>query len=272
MTVKDYVSESIQEYPTLYKDDDYKKSMIKVLDHVFFTCGNGVKLAQCENEKDGGYPIYPYYISNEDGEPVRANDKPYGQDTYKSLPDDYFDSIIYCVSGINDAIDVHTKKDVNGNEKHYYRFKKVDNDFLKPKLRVVKSKHDFIPYPFSKDFCIACNVYYNDLFLQDDWKEALVLLCEETLNYFHDEERYCNDSNYPSTQRVNSDLKRFQEEFDKGGVDTLNKLQKIWGNTYEQTDHMVTFDEVKEAKIKSWDKFRAKQIKFLNKVIKKYKV
>ena len=41
MTLDDSVRKSIFEYPSLFKDMDYAKSRIKVLDHLFLVIGNG---------------------------------------------------------------------------------------------------------------------------------------------------------------------------------------------------------------------------------------
>ena len=46
------------------------------------------------------------------------------------------------------------------------------------------SEYSFRPYPFSKDFCIACDVYYNDVKLQPDWMEELIFLCRESLKFY----------------------------------------------------------------------------------------
>jgi hypothetical protein len=36
MKIKDFISKSIQEYPLLYKDVNYEKSKLKVLNQLFF--------------------------------------------------------------------------------------------------------------------------------------------------------------------------------------------------------------------------------------------
>ena len=55
MKVKDYISKSIQEYPSLYKAATYEESKLLVMNHVFFTNGNGIEFAETENPKEGGY-------------------------------------------------------------------------------------------------------------------------------------------------------------------------------------------------------------------------
>lgn len=67
MTLDDSIRKSIFEYPSLFKDLDYAKSRIKVLDHLFLVIGNGYEwhdgyLAQriCK-EKGRGFKKFPKY-------------------------------------------------------------------------------------------------------------------------------------------------------------------------------------------------------------------
>jgi len=41
MTLEDTIAKSIKKYPSLFKDVNWKKSRIKVIDHLFLTIGNG---------------------------------------------------------------------------------------------------------------------------------------------------------------------------------------------------------------------------------------
>lgn len=61
MKIADYISKCIQLYPTLYKDIDYNKSKLKVLNHIFFTIGNGMEMAKTKNPNEGGYVVDPKY-------------------------------------------------------------------------------------------------------------------------------------------------------------------------------------------------------------------
>ena len=54
MKIADCISQFIQEYPLLFKDVDYEKSKLKVLNHIFFKTNNGLKLAKTKNKKEGG--------------------------------------------------------------------------------------------------------------------------------------------------------------------------------------------------------------------------
>ena len=190
MKVKDYISQSIQKFPSLFKDVDYEKSKLKVLEHVFFTIGNGLDLAETNIPKKGGYVVEAKHkTERKTGNYVRVKDRPYGKETYDSLPVNYFDD-------------------------------KSHSRFMSP----------FSPYPFSKGYSLVCDVFYNDdAFLQDDWMEECVILCKRTLEYFNDESQYNRNSNFPSESLISSDAHYFKERFDKDGLKGLNGLQKTWG-------------------------------------------
>ena len=68
MKIADYISKSIQEYPLMYKDVDYEKSKLKVLNHIFFTNGNGLEMAETENPEDGGYVVRPKHKKDKFGD------------------------------------------------------------------------------------------------------------------------------------------------------------------------------------------------------------
>lgn len=94
MKISDYISKTIQEYHTLYKDVDYEQSKLKVLNHIFFVIGNGLELADTENPAEGGYVVDPIYErdNDDDDEFIRINDEPYGEIKYGKIPDGYFES------------------------------------------------------------------------------------------------------------------------------------------------------------------------------------
>lgn len=267
MKIKDFISRSIQEYPLLYKNIDYEKSKLKVLSHIFFTNGNGMEMAKTDNEKEGGYVVNPKYKKDKFGDYIRVKDKPYGKDKFKAIPDSYFDDIVYYVSSMDRPLEVTYKK--GGEDKIYFRYdKKVEEGVFKPSLYEAKSTRSFSPYPISKGFCIALNIFFDNLFLQDDWIQELIILSEETLKYFKDENRYIENCYYPTETKIKSDVKRFEEIFKKEGINGLNKLQKIWGYTVKDT--VPDYAEVEKRKNKSWKNFHKEQIKFLNMILEKY--
>lgn len=85
MKIADEISKNIHEYPNLFKKVDYETSKLEVLNHLFFTIGNGYEFAYTENPNEGGYLIEPKYKGD-----IRVFDKPYGVLKYKELPNNYF--------------------------------------------------------------------------------------------------------------------------------------------------------------------------------------
>ena len=107
MKVADFISKTIQEHPLFYKDIDYEKSKLKVLNTVFFNYGTGLELADTESPGQGGYIVEPKYKKDKKiGDYVRVKDKPYGKDKYKSIPDGYFENIVYYVYASHDPLQV----------------------------------------------------------------------------------------------------------------------------------------------------------------------
>mgnify|MGYP000864016074 FL=1 len=272
MKVKDFISKCIQEYPSLYKDVDYEKSKLKVLNHVFFTIGNGLEMAETGDPLQGGYVVTPRYKKDKvTCDWVRVKDAPYGVKKYKSLPDNYFDSIVYYVYAGSRPLDAVAKKNMFNSYDVYIRYdKKADNEFDKPRLHVTESTNAFSPHSISKYYSIACNVFYNELFLQDDWMEELVLLCKRTFEYFKDEEQYKNNTHYPSDFSILGDVDYFKSKFEKQGLEGLNKLQEIWG--YEIKETIPNYSEVEARHKKSWEDFHSRQLKFLTEFLDKFAV
>ena len=266
MKIEDYISKSIQEYPSLYKDVDYEKSKLHVLDHIFFTVGNGLEMADTENINEGGYVVDPISKKDRNGNWFRIKDKPYGQETYRKIPNDYFDSIVYYAYSNERPIEVTTKKD---NTVYFRYSKKVNSIFNEPKLYKAENKNPFSPYPISKNFSIACEIYDNNLFIQKDWLDELVFLCEKTLEYFNDETQYVKNSYFPSESKINKTLNSFKKKLEDDGLDGLNNLQEIWG--YEKTPSVPSINEITIKHNTNWGTFKTNQIEILTNLINKYK-
>lgn len=270
MKVADFISKSIQEYPSLYKDVNYEKSKMKVLDHVFFTIGNGMKIAEPADGEAGGYVVSPKYKRDRiTDEWVRRKDKPYGKEKYKKLPSDYFDSVVYYVYGSDRPLDTIVRKDDSYSDSVYLRFpKRSEEKNREPRLYKAESIGPFSPYPFSKGYSIACAVFYNDLFLQEDWMYELISLCERTLIYFNNPEEYKENVYFPSENKINKDLRYFQDRFEKDGMKGVTDLRKTWG--YASKEEVPDYTEIENRKSESWKKFHKSQIDFLVKFLKKY--
>jgi hypothetical protein len=229
MKIADYISKQIQEHPSLYKDVDYEKSKLKVLNHTFFTIGNGLHTAYTEKPEEGGYITEHIYKKKKDGYAQFYN-KPYGKEKYKPIPKGYFD-----------------------------------------RLAILEANADyhFSPYPFSNKNSLISQIINGDVFLQEDWMEELILLCEKTLEYFDDVNQYQHDIYYPSEMRIQNDIDIFTNRLELGSVSALNNLQNLWG--YEVKETIPSYDEIKLRKTKSWDKYKSEKIKILSEFLDKFK-
>lgn len=273
MKIKDFISRSIQTYPTLYKSENYYESKLKVLNQIFFTVGNGYDVAETEIPEEGGYVVEPKYKHDRKTDSyVRIKDKSYGKDKYKELPENYFDTIIYTVSGFKSPIEVIN----NGSDNVYYRYEKItedicnikDMDFYNPTLREVITKYPFGPYPFSENHSLICDMYYKNEFMQPDWVEESIILCKETLKYFYNEDLYKKNSYYPTDNNIRVDLKRFKEREKEDGVKGIKELRKIW--CYKDSEILPDIEEVKARLCESWNDFYKRQVDFLNKFLERF--
>lgn len=270
MKIADYISKYIQKYPFLYKDVDYEKSKLKVLNQIFFTIGNGLEMADTENPKEGGYFVKPKYKKDrETDEWVRIKDKPYGKEKYKPLPNDYFESVIYTVYADGYEIKTtHLKGEYGNNDRVYFRYnKKFDDKFNGLTLLKAENFDPFYPYPFCSIFPEG---FDDNIFLQDDWLQELIFLCKRTLEYFNDENQYKFDSYYPNEYEIKRDVNYFKERFDKEGLKGVIDLRKLWG--YEEKETLPDYEEVRIIKEKKWKKFRDQQLESLTKFLDKHTI
>jgi hypothetical protein len=264
MKIKDFISKNIQEYPTLFKDADYEKSKLKVLDHTFFVIGNGLDFADTENPNEGGYIVDSKYKFNEKTyEYDRIKDKPYGQEKYKDFPKDYFESDVYYVSFSEPLLDMVHKKESLNKDRIYLRYKRNDGE---PNIYLANSTYEFKPYPFSKEYSLGCRVLNEGLFLQDDWMEELIFLCKKTLEFFNNESQYKRDAYYPNENDYQKDLRHFETKYQEKGVEGIKHLRDIWG--YEIKETIPTIEEIKERKQQVWIKYYNNQVEFLTKYTK----
>lgn len=270
MKIKDYISKSIQEYPSLYKDVDYEKSKLKVLNQIFFVIGNGLSMAHTDNPKEGGYVVEPKHKKDkETGEYIRRTDKPYGKEKFKAIPKGYFENVVYYVySGGGSPLETTFRKDEGGG-KAYFRYDKedIENEYNKPKIYEAKSLHSFSPYPIS-NYSLIHEVLYKDVFLQEDWMQELIILSKKTLEYFNDENQYKENSYYPSKRAIENDVKVFKKRFKEGGLKGLNGLQKTWD--YEVKDSIPDYVEVEARKNDVWEKFYTEQLEILYGFLEKF--
>ena len=234
MKAEDFISEKIQTYPMLYKDIDYEKSKLRVLKHAFFTCGNGLDLAKTTDQTKGGYLVEPNYKMNEKtDEYYRTKDKYYGKIKYRPLPEGYFESTIYYMYGDMLPTEVFFKEGVERADKLYLRYDKLSDGFPERLAWMITKNTNPITSFNISSYSIAYQIYKKKAFLQKDWVEALIFLCNKALEYYEDENQYKFDDMYPK----------------KGNIQVVSNHKKI------------------EADITKWVLYRKKQVKLLTDIL-----
>lgn len=235
MKIKDFISKSIQEYPLLYKDVNYEKSKLKVLDQLFFVSGNGMGWADTEKPEEGGYLCQSKFKFDKKSDTwIKLKDKPYGKEKYKKIPNDYFEHCVFYVSG-NPFVTMR-----KGKKEVLLRYKLRDVEMLPPRLIIAESKHSFKPYPFDeRKLAWALD---KSQFIQPDWLQEFIYLCNFTLNYFNDENQYVNHYHYPTQWQS--------------------------GHAIKSNPNLVQ-THIKHNPIQQWEKFRFEQIELLERILNK---
>jgi len=188
MKLEDFIIRNVLDYPSLFKKETLRETKIQVLNHAFFTNGNGYDWAKCKNECDGGYLIEPInYECKKTFEWIRVLDKPYGVKTITEEERSYF----------------------------YSLFKRK---FPHDDLREFK---EFKPYPIS-EFSKIYQIFIGE-FVQEDWLQGAIYLVELILeivdkNGYHHLSHNKN-VNTDNTNEVIKFLNMFLQKFSKKHVD-----------------------------------------------------
>jgi hypothetical protein len=123
MKLEDNIAKSIKDYPSLFKDSNWEKSRIKVLDHLFLTIGNGF-----EWTLDG---YLAESVCKKKGRGFKKPEK-YGKEKFSWRPDQsWFDSKIYG--------DVKWEKEIEALIKENPKFSG---------LLSIEERSDYIPTPY----------------------------------------------------------------------------------------------------------------------------
>lgn len=267
MRLNDFVAKSIYNYPSIYKDVDYSRSEMKVLDHVFFTCGNGMELAMTEDPAQGGYYVTPKMRKRKYGEWDRLLDAPYGQEVFKPLPKGFFDHPVFYISS-DQRIETSSYKGRWNDKNNLYIVIKglkgkpdedsLDRFFGGPRLMECESRHEFSPYPFSEEYS-AFGDLFNGGFLQEDWMDGLRRLCVRALEYYKTPAQHAKDSYHPD-QSSRISIPHFKET-SKRGPKAVRELRKTWG--WPDGDTVPSDGEIYEQARETFGKFLEKQVRRL---------
>jgi hypothetical protein len=170
MKLKDAIAQSIKRFPSLYRDLDYDKSRLKVLDHFFLTNGNGMawwdgfitKNCEMEYRDRGGY----YGVAG----------PKYGEQTFNSrFSPDYFTS--------NKIYGLYSAR-MNAFRKRH--------GIVKPNAC---SRRALSLYPISEGFGHILSIPDN---IQNDWLRGAERICQAGLEYWQKPEYWRSNSYYKS--------------------------------------------------------------------------
>jgi len=263
MKLENYIKNSLQEYPLLYKCGTYEESRIHVLGHLFLTNGNGIDWAHTENVEDGGYMTVGRYKS-EKYDHERKFDKPYNKRQRDiKLPDDYFDTILLRFMSEYKYIETLSKK--NGDIQLKIKQKKDSrmSDALRyMKKFLVENSQDspYSPYPVSDGYAAITDIMSGrQKFIQDDWMQGAIEIAQYSLDFYKDKK---NKHSYDFERSFNRETRHFEDTFKKEGVDGVKRLRKIWSYKDNETieEHCKRVDR----------EHREKQTKFFTKFLNKF--
>lgn len=178
MTVHNYIVDSLINLPSLYKDVDWEKSKMKILNHVFLVIGNGVEIAISKNGSQGYFTKPNFYKKGETH--IRKLDKNYNNKSNLKLPKNFFDRKVYYVSCTYEKLGSRDKYWIQSEDNHNEDF---HQKYLLPKPVEANSTYDFQPYPIS-EYSAVIKCVKNNVFLQDDWKQAGIDLCHHVIDYY----------------------------------------------------------------------------------------
>lgn len=270
MKLKDYVDNSIYNYPSLYRSTNYKDSRIRVLGHVFLSIGTGL-----EWHPDG-------FLA----EHCRGK---YEIRKSKSIPKNFFTMDLRYVRVHKDK-ELAKVKEILKNTFHYKKESNFDDhvyvEFQANKKNIAMLEkslpnchpfeancaygnneiQDHEPYPMCQysPLIEMINRKTNSLHIenfdltkvQPDWIQGAIEIAKYTIGYYNDPKRYKTHV-YHYSNAIDDISKRYKENPKK-----FVQERKSEGMTNKHTPKQW-------AKI-SWEKFRKEQIGYCEKLLEIY--
>jgi len=295
MYLDEHVASSIKQFPSLYKCGNWELSRLHVLNQLFLAIGNGYEWAHTKNTKKGGYLTEPTYYKWRGGW-KRKYDLPYGRERHEILSQEYFNRTVFQLSYGNmtrtykeKIVDVFLRDDEGGNKSLIVEFEGLAGAKVEEKLfrknrgrgldaklstrfsqrvfmQEVMCENGFVPYLVSK--YSAIQEIDEGQFVQSDWLQGAIDVAQEALSYYSDEDRYKDDTYYPSDRKVKSDRVRFEKIFGDEGLDGTVRLRKLWG--YSEGEEIPSEDEVMERITRCWEDSCSCAKEFYNRFLGRY--
>lgn len=271
MKLLDHVKKSICNYPSLYLFPDFNSSLIRVLDHMFGTLGNGYEWAKTKNPKSGGYLCEPQYLEK-GNECIRKFDKPYGKEKFEKDFSLYLKEPIVNVfhfktfedlfTGPLSEFEKHPKKE--HWESNIFNIKEYkDNSKLSKytiKYDIIKSNLEHLSFGYKGSFEFNCWTPYSYFereysflwtdevkYIQEDWKVGALWWLKECKRYFSDD-RVKTYHHYPSPKNIKELEKYIKEYLSSGRYKSIEDVNKA----YEMD--CFTGDNFEEFSYARWEK------------------
>ena len=181
------IAKAIRQYPLLYRDTDYERSKIKVLDHLFLTIGNGY------DWYDGYLWEKKSHYDSATAEYVLCVPTPYGSQRFSPLafPDNYW------AKKLSPEEDKAAMEALATKLLHLTKNKKNPKDKLNcirrfKDVSLEQSTYDWYPYPISKHSALM-TIPDN---IRNDWLAGAEEICRRTFEFYTKPELYANDSTF----------------------------------------------------------------------------
>ena len=234
MKLKHNIRKSIRNYPLLYKAENYKKSEIAVLEHLFLVIGNG-------------YEWFDGYLTKDYESPL-----PYGKQTARPLKKGFFKSKIYSYRRMSKSVyEIFLKNKIAKLKVDYvkrgkYYYWKYSRDII---------GYKFCPYPICK--------YSGFVSMPDnvrlDWLKGAIKIVKLTLDYYNDETKFKKYFDYPHKKRIDKLSYDFKKLTDEGRFEEV--AVKLWGAKLEDEHNPEAYAK------RFWKKHKQKQIDYCEKFL-----
>ena len=207
MKLKDSIINSIRNYPLLYKAENYKKSEIAVLNHLFLVIGNG-------------YEWFDGYLKDD-----IEKDLLYGKKTSKPLKKGFFKTREYHYRRIRKSMYEFSIK----NKKSLLQDNYIDFEYVKKgNYYYSRSGKDIVGYTFSPyPICEYSGFLSMPDDVRPDWLKGAIKIVKLTLNYYNDSTKYSKYFDYPHKKRINKLRYDFKKLTDEGRFKEV--AVKLWG-------------------------------------------
>lgn len=253
MNLEHSINWAILNYPTLYRSTNHEVSRLKVLSHYFLSIGTGMEWAK------GGY-MYDNLSKHPEKKLVKKLPKNFyeidiwtfdinpkmlkearqelrKEKIWHHVHKGYFGiSVIFSCSrerALSFVVKYECEKDKNQRAENAERFKDFPErrDDWVNRIWEAKTEHPFNPYPIG-EFCAiveminkrTCSYHVENFeltYVQEDWIKGAIEVVRATLDYFHDESQYSNNSYHPNRclWDFKDSYKKDPEEFAKRNVE-----------------------------------------------------